>query len=327
MIDKRLLNRAYCDISWGYTCCSYKGQQVYLRHFSLYDQLDLDNYYEEQLKYAEKNRVPSEKDKLEFLKKEELWTNEDEKKLRDGKDYLNGLRKSVKSYFIASERKQVEELIKKKEEEVAALLTTKLELVGLTREKQASKTLNSYYVYKSFYKDKEMSELFFSDEDFDDLDDFDLAELIGLYNLSTSHLTTLCIKHLAIAPFFQNYFYLCGDDLSTFYGKPISQLTYYQTELLNYGNYYKQLFQEFTNMPKDVREDPEKISAYIDSAKSAKDLLAKGGDSKNVGIVGATKADLEALNIPITKDPAQEKFEKEGKKTLSMKELIALQDG
>jgi hypothetical protein len=52
------------------------------------------------------------------------------------------------------------------------------------------------------------------------------------------------IKMIATMPSFLNSFFLCDDDPSIFYGKPVIDLTIYQTDLFSKGKYFKSILSE-----------------------------------------------------------------------------------
>ena len=106
------------------------------------------------------------------------------------------------------------------------------------------------------------------------------------------------MKLIAICPFFMNTFYLCGESSSDFFGRPIVELTNFQTSLLSSGRYYKNLISNSKSAPEDYYETPRKLSEWYhlqDKTQNMKDSLQDKGDGGGKSILGANKEELKAL--------------------------------
>ena len=76
-----------------------KFGEFYLKHLDVYSSEEIDErklYYEE---HAKKRGLPAEKDKLKDLKKDDLWSDEKESKIKDLEKFISSLRTN-KSKFI-----------------------------------------------------------------------------------------------------------------------------------------------------------------------------------------------------------------------------------
>lgn len=126
---------------------------------------------------------------------------------------------------------------------------------------------------------------------------------------------------------FLNLFYLSGDNIYHFYGKPIINLTFYQIELFSLASNFKNILSEFGNsIPKNIMNDPDKLLEYVELNRNYKkafpeDKEGEGGGGR--GIMGATKDDLETLGIQTTaNDKFSQKLKEKGK--LSLKDLMEM---
>ena len=111
---------------------------------------------------------------------------------------------------------------------------------------------------------------------------------------------------------------------------PLVNLTFYQIELFGYARYYKSLIDNSeTQVPDDVKEDPEKMVEWFDSTKSARETLEKsknaGQDGSATSLVGASKQDLKRLGLDNPNETinlAKKAVEKGGK--LNMEDMMKL---
>ena len=74
------------------------------------------------------------------------------------------------------------ELIDKKSRQLNELQSQRAALIGNTCEKYAKDRMNDFYMIKSFYKDKDLNEVLFSEEIYDQLEDHDIKKYIFNYN-------------------------------------------------------------------------------------------------------------------------------------------------
>ena len=125
-----------------------------------------------------------------------------------------------------------------------AIEKSKNELMGTTAEEYAQRKNNEKIIYASLYKDLECKEPYFKEEEFDGLHQEELGECIKLYNKNMENFTETWVKKVGVLPSFLNSFFLCNDDPRIFYGKPVVELTIYQTDLFSKAKYYKSILSE-----------------------------------------------------------------------------------
>ena len=193
----------------------------------------------------------------------------------------------------------------------------------------ADKKVNEQYIRLSTYEDEFFEENKFTREEFDELENEDILELVSLYNATTSKFLGDNLKYAALSPIFLNFFYLCDDNVVNFYGKPVVELSFYQAELFGYGMRFKNILSDTKNKPPDhVAEDPEKLIEWAEANKNAEQHLKNDGESEDgsaTSLVGATKEDLEHLGIDTKTEgiSLQKAAEKSGG-SLNMEDLMKL---
>lgn len=289
------LKRIFHAIVSGYSKATYKGVAIYVKHFALEDQVDLDTYYEEIFEKAKADGLPTEEDIVNQLKRMGFWRETDEKEIEVIIQYIDRLKQSKGKQSLPSQVAETQKLIDAQIEKLANKVKKKTSQIGNNCEKMAASSLNGYFIYKSFYKDSELKKPFFTEDEFDQIEDSELGDLIQLYNETTEIFNSRNIKLVCLQAFFQNYFYLT-ESLSDFWGKPIIQLTSYQSEVSAYGRYFKQLLQNTKDIPEEIRNDPEKLIDFVSSSANIKKETEEKGENA-ISMVGATKEDLKAAGM------------------------------
>ena len=291
------LRQAFVDVCNGYSCAEYNGGTLYIRHLSHKEHLYLDELYDQFKQEAYSSGIMTEKEKVDFLLKEGLWSEKKENEIVMKKDYVVRLKESLKLIKLPSIlKKQIEET-EKQENELRLLEKEKSDLIGMTSESYADKVVNDYYILKSFFKEDTLKNALFSKEEFDEIEDTIFIDLLAIYGKSLDRCADLNLKKLAIQDFFTAYYNLCEDNASIFFGKSIVNFTYNQVKLSNYGKFFKSILQEvdIKALPSNISKDPDQLVNYLNSSRNAKELVNNNNHS-NVAIVGATKEDLNIID-------------------------------
>ena len=319
----------FSEILQGYTLVSLPDfGNVKVKHFNNFDsaELDIKNrfFYEK----AVSQGLPTRKERVDHLLEEDIWTEEKSKQILSLKSLVAGLKNSKSKVFLQAHIDQIDNELKKNQTELSALSLKKEELIGFCAETYAARRINEHYMHNAFLQ--ENGERLFTEEEFEDLEERKLVDLIGAYNKSTKKFNSNELKKLSLAGFFTNLFYLCENNAYSFFGEPIVKLTFYQVELFGYARYYKSLLENSENKPPDnISQDPEKMVQWFDSTKSAKEVLDKsknaGAEGSATSLVGATKEDLKRLGLDNpneTINMAKKAAEKGGK--LNMDDMMKL---
>lgn len=321
----RLLRKVYSEIVRGHSSFKIKDQTIYIKHLDLVSQSPIDEVYDKHYNKAIEKGVPSLKDRLNFLNEQEQWTNEDESKMKDAEAFIRGLKASKKNLYLKSQLDSQNQLIEEEEKKYFAKFSEKHGLVGTVAENYANKKLNEAYLLYSTYKDDACSRLYFSEEEYDDLDMKDFALVESGYQQCLSKFNEQNLKKVALASFFQNIYMLAGDSMIDFFGKAAAQLTFYQVELLSYGSFFKAILSGQHKPPEELMDDPDKLIDWYTSSGNLRKMLdntkKEGGATT---IVGAKKADLEALGIGQNETVSLHKEMKKKGKGLNMQDMMKI---
>ena len=323
------LKVVFSEVLKGFTLVESKNYgKIQVKHFTNFDSAELDIKNKLFYDKAINQGLPSRNDRIEYLLKENIWTEEKNKEILQVKSMLSGLRNSKSKVFLQAHIDNINTQIGENQKKLADLEFEKEELIGFCAENYASRRINEHYMYNAVLNDK--GEKLFGAEEFEELEENSLVELIGLYNRSTKKFDSNNLKKISLSPFFTNLFYLCENNAHVFFGKPLVNLTFYQIELFGYARYYKSLMDNSeTQVPDDLKEDPEKMVEWFDSTKSARETLEKsknaGQDGSATSLVGASKQDLKRLGLDNPNETinlAKKAAEKGGK--LNMEDMMKL---
>ena len=305
IVPKEELRLIYGEIVRGNSYFySEKYGEVIIKHLTQHDTEMLDV---KKLKYkrkAEDKGLPTEAQRVEDLIADKLWTDQNERDIKSAREFVSKMEDTKKKMALKSERQRVQESIDKEIDKLEKLLMEKNDLVGLTSESYSDKKVNDYYIYLSLFKDTKFKEPLFSEEEFDEISEKDLQNIIMHFNKSSSRFEQKTIKRVALSHFFLNNFYLCKDNPFIYYGKPVIDLSYHQADLFSFGRYYKQIMQDMKNpITNEMMDDPDKLTDQYEIEQNKDSVLKEDGKSGEAStIVGATKEDLDALGVSATEN-------------------------
>jgi hypothetical protein len=211
------------------------------------------------------------------------------------------------------------------------LISERKELLGFTVEDYANKKINEYFMFNSLFKDKDLKYKFFSEEEFDELENKDLSEILEIYNNINKNYIDKNLKKIALSSYYLSLFNLSDDNPYYMYGKPIIYLTFYQMEIFGYARYFKNALSQAKHSPPDeYYEDPDQLIEWLESSKNVEEVLNKNESNQKktegaiaTSIVGANKEDLAKIG----KDENRVSLHKEAQKkggTLNMEDLMKM---
>lgn len=298
--DKKLLEKLFKEIRQGFSSFIYEGDLCFVKHAS-YSQTDvLNESYEKYYAKAKSKGVMTEKELLETLEEQGVWMQEDEELFEKKEIEMENLKKTSANLIVKAQKKSFEKRIKQLEEKVLRHREKRNSLVRNTAEEYAGRRSNEIFMFHSLFKDKNLKEVFFSEDDFDHLDKVQLNNIFIKYNNSIEEFSQHNIRQMSIEAFFTSLFNLFDKDVSNFYGKNVCELTYYQVNLLNYGKLFSRIF-ENKEIPKNIQGNAKEILDYLDESetkkKAAKSASEKAQSAAGFSYKGATKEDLEAAGI------------------------------
>jgi len=328
------IKNLFADIIRGYTkIVSSDFGILYFKHFGPFDSAFIDEIYTLNLEKAISKGLPNKETKEKLLIENNQWTKDEEKKLSESNDLLIRLKTTRSKIFKKREKDIIDKQIKDVTNDVEILNSKKTDLIGLTAETYANKKINEHYMKHMLYKDINLINSLYNEEEYDELED---EQLNKLYNEHEKYIENFSVKNLkcvALSPAYMNLFIIADDNPYTFYGKAVIHLTFYQTQVFEYAKTFKNILINSKNkVPDDLMQDPEKLLEWYDSSQQAEDLLSKTNkkdkDFVASSLVGATKEDLKAMGMDSSGANLSNNIIKEAQKkggSLSIDDMIRLQ--
>jgi len=307
-VDKNFTyGRIYSEIVNSFSKIKINNKLFYFKHPSLAEYFSIHSNYEFLLEEARKRGLYSEKEQLEDAILEGWWSSDKESEVNILRKTINNLIKTKNKLILPSQKDQIQLQIKKNEAILATFLKERKDLIRYTAEDYANQKFLDETIITLTYKNKELTEKAFDNEDYYYLPIEDVDKIREAYNNTSIIFSFKELKLIAASGFFQNLIYL-NDDALGFWGKPASTCTKYQIDLLVYGKMYKNLIKNYAENGKpindEILEDPEKFIEWIENQSNTPNLKSKKQKSgKNVvsSYVGATKDDLNSLGVKTEK--------------------------
>ena len=110
----------------------------------------------------------------------------------------------------------------------------------------ASNRANDFYIVNSFYKDKELTDPLFTQEEYEYMDASEASKLIKMYNEFHNRFSEENIQKLTLQGFYRIY-YAFSVTANDFFGDPILYLTNFQLNLIMYTRIFKNIFDQYDN--------------------------------------------------------------------------------
>jgi hypothetical protein len=314
------------EIFDGYTEFYFKGEPVYLKHFSIRDQRYIHKYYNRYKNLAINKGISTEEQALNNLKKDGLWSNDDDDKISFCELELDSLRDNLLNVYLPSQKKSLQETLDEKQKELNILKIKRKEVIGTTAEDFASSRSNEEFIRYILFKDQDLKKHLFTEEEFGELDDKDITSLVKQNSNCSSRLGEELIQESVLRDFF-NMYLSQTEDVSSFYGKPIIHLSVYQLKLALYARVFYNIFQYNDDIPNGIKKDPSALLRFAESKRNGQGnkTLSKirNQDSGATAVFGATKEDLSYVDSQAKQINLNDEVKKKGGR-LNMDDMIKL---
>jgi hypothetical protein len=312
------------DICQGYTVISCNLGKFYFKHINVSDQVLLDESKDQYTEEAKNRGIPTIEEALINLKEEGYWTEKDENSIKQEEVFLLKINEQKKSTYLKSQIDILNKQINDSTAKLNQLKNTRSSYLGNTCENYAEQRVTEEFLKFTLFKDADLKNLYFTDNEFDELSSDDLSSLIGFYNKTLTEFADSRIQRLVLEDFFTYYMPYCEDPIH-FYGKPIINLTYNQLRLILYARYFKNILSTNDKIPENYRKDPDKLIDYVNANEKAKEKMQQK-DNQATSIVGATKEDYKYINMDKGNAKSVSLSEEAKKKggSLDMKDLMKL---
>jgi hypothetical protein len=298
--DSKELTKTFIEISKGFSELEISGTLCYIKHPTMEDFERNGELYERYLEKAKKMGVPTKEEVLDSLNKEGLWTFEEENEIEKIKIEQDNLKKTLKNLVLDQEKIPIKKKIKEVSEKLKKITEKRDSLIPQTAEAYANKKSNEEYLRFSIFKQKDLSELYYSEDEFNEIEIDELIKIFLKYNQSLNKFSEDNIMKIAVSDFFINIFNIYGEDKSDFFKKHPLDLTFYQKNLLNLGKTFDVIFKNY-QIPSKIKKDPQKILDHIEEGNNKKKKLEnisqKSNQSDGFSYAKAKRKDLEKMGV------------------------------
>lgn len=287
------LRRAFGDVCRGYSVARYQGNPLYVRHLGHSAHHSYEETQEQFRQEAISKGAMAESDRLTYLISKGLWSEEKEAEIARQRDTLTRFGEGRRSIPIPSMARRHEEQTQEHRAALNRLLGARAEAMGITAEVYSHQRLNDHYIVTNVYGDSALTRHLFDEATFEDLSDSEIQGVVDVYNAATEPCSDTNLRLLSVQDFFVSYYMLVGDSAADFFGRPISEMTYYQVRLLNNARYYRGLAENMdtSRLSPDQRHDPEALEQAAVTQRNQSQMAAEG----RVPNVGLTAEDRRAL--------------------------------
>ena len=308
----------------GYTEVTFQNKPVYIKHVNIRDQRYLHKYYEKYRQIAISKGLQEEEDRIKQVLADGIWEEKDDLKIESLQFEVENLKRTVRGLFLPSQKEAMQKSIEEKLKEKEELEINRKEVMGQTAEDYASQRSADEILRFLLFKNKELTENLYSEEEFGELEIWEVAELGKIHADIQARLSDSQIQQAVLRPFFTMYLSLC-EDAYGFYQKPITELTIYQLRVVLFGKMFYNIFQYTDDIPEEIKQDPKKLIDFSDAQRN-KDSNNKGGireDADASSVFGATKEDIKAIKGEANTVSLREEAAKHGGK-LNMEQMMRL---
>ncbi len=287
----------YKEIAIGFSEDKYLEKPIFIKHFTELENGNLDQYRRAFYQEGLKKGLEIKEEKLNSLIKNDLWSNEKEKEINQISKQISDTQMLMKNLIINKQINEAKNKIKTLKKALFNLENEKLDILGFCVEDYSNKKINELVVRLSFFETADLKEKFFTPEDFDNLSDEELSDLVRILDNFYNKFDHEKIKRICASSFFMNLFSLCDNNPLNFFGKYVKDLTILQVNLFSQARYFKSLIesQADSNPPPDVTHDPDKMVEWYESIESSGKAGSASGNSSGVGYVGASREELEKM--------------------------------
>ena len=327
MRDIEKYRSVYSQILRGYSNTTYKNKELFVIHLSESDIgciSEKKNYFIEE---AQKKGLPNEKEKLEILNKQEIWTEEEEKELKDLTEEVKYQEVSLKNLVIKSQKQTLNSKILLNKRKLKEKIAERKEALDLTCEEYGERKSQEEVVYYSFFKNSSLKERYLTRNEFEELPQVELHYLMKLNMECMGDVNHDNIRRVCVLPFFLNSFFICNDDPMIFFGKPVVNLTVNQINLFSTGKYFKTMLSKADAQPPET-DNVDELVEWYESTISKEEMAKKLEGKDSATLVGASKEDMKALVNQVGTTNLNKQVgdyrEKTGKVGLDMDDMLNL---
>jgi len=225
------IKNIYLEIIRGY---SYDFEKdIYVKHFTDLERIQIIEKRNEIIEKIKIKGLRTEKEALKYIISENIWSYDKEKEIAELELKVEDNTRMANNMVVAAQKNTILKLVEKDKEELFKKRNERENLLGLTVEKYADNKYINYYLFFSFFKDSGLKQRYFSESDFDDLEDNEISDYFQIYSRALDKFNESNFKKIAVTPFFVNIAAMAYEDTRLFLDKSVLDYTNYQLDIFN----------------------------------------------------------------------------------------------
>jgi len=261
------LQTIYSEIVEG---CSYcHDLKCYVKHFNDRDFAEIYRARDHYL-ITEVGDIPTEAEKLKEITEAGIWTEQDEDDLITLQWAVEDNTKQIENIVSPEQREIIQKIVDEKQEELNEVEAKKLSYLHPNKDFYSRKYVSESIPYFALFKDRNLTERFFLEEKYENLDEEEITEIAIKYTLSLKKFNSRNLRLLATFPFVLNQLSLCRKNALIFLNKPVVEFTNYQLDLFNRTMRNLNVLENAEGNPPDIDKatDEQEILDWYDKAYS-----------------------------------------------------------
>jgi len=227
------IKNIYLEIIRGYSHNFEKD--IYIKHLSDLERIKIIEKRNEIIEKTKLKGLKTEREALAYIISEGIWDENKEKEIAELELKVEDNTKMANNLVVASQKEAVLKLVKKDKEQLEEKKIQRENLIGFTVEKYADNKYINYYLYFCLFKDESLKQRYFSESEFEDLENDEISNYFRIYNETLSKFNEVNFKKIAVTPFFVNVVAMAYEDTRLFLDKSVLEYTNYQLEIFNIG--------------------------------------------------------------------------------------------
>lgn len=238
------------EVLRGYSKLNYRDNVYYLRHFLIYQELELSEFEFEALNSAAKKGIKKEEDLLATAIKRKFWSEQDEKTIESLKWMISKSEAAVAKVVDINIKKGMEASIQKDRDKLLELQSRRSSIISHSAESLAARKKNTKNLLNNIFKNEALTE---------SVEEDDLFYLMPLVNEKVEKLSSVeNMLRMAYMPSFFDVYALSDSDPLRCLGKTMFDISIWQKNLIFYASVLLNKLKNM-DMPDNITDDPVKI--------------------------------------------------------------------
>ena len=283
------IKNTYLEIIRGFSFSS--ELEVYIKHFSDLEKIQIIQKRQEILDRTRLRGVRTEKDSLDYLISENLWSQEKEEEIARLELCVEDNTRQANNMVIPAQKKMILSLVQKDKDALQSMRDERSSLTGMTAEKYADEKYINHYLYFSFFKDDSFKNKFFSEREFSDLEEDEINDYFKIYSSVLARFSEESFKKIAVSPFFLNSVSFAYEDPRLFLDKSVLEYTNYQFEIFSMGRRNIRVMSESTQNPPIIhsRSKFSDLVSWYDLQSAVSESKKRERDGETQGVRSSIK--------------------------------------